>query len=906
MDPTTAPAPAAHAKQMQYVFVDEYNRHKRLKVMRACDGCRKRKIRCDGALQNGPWPCGACVRLKLKCVPPTLDQDEDPQAVNAPQDGQFTFQNTFSTVPPGQNTRTTRPQVETQPMNHTWSISSSQHGSDGAMLPQHQQSDVGNYHQQAYTQAGAPSNMDSYLGSAVSPATFEQSQRPHTFARSDTQVSSSSSGDAQEVDATVQSLSEVMGDLKIGHTAVAPYIANHRKNSVPTPVVAEAEIALPPSVYTDSTIRIPPEMMPSEEKALEYFHYFFEFVHPYMPVLSRADFFHQWQFNRSNIPPLLLEAVFACTSRYVDDSYTTRRWLALAAKHEESFKDVPRISTIQAMILLIKAREFAPVQGYFYRSWMAVKYMVTMAFDLGLNEHHDEHTGDQGHCALTQADCMARIKVWQNLFALEILVGAPQGRNDFAIELETVDFRIPSPSPSFDQFDYKAGRKYAYFIQAVRNIGKTNNLWHKMRRKQHDWALDPRFVQHNDDLQVWLRELPPDLQLHFPEDESAPYLGGDHFVAFLHEYHHLVVIMHHRPQLQALLERKDPAFKHHLQMCTEFASLMCRVQEALVRDFGLHGLLFMQRGINFTIYCVLTCTMLHLAAITSPDPSMNGRARMYFSRHMRILEHCLVLASPEMQVQIEALREAFSVDTSKPFQLKPTLGLRSPALEKNATPPSAGMQPNPSISAPLQTQPQWAHLQQGATSSRTLSPASEYTQAYENMPSQAPLQHDNSTFSVPPNTTYPTQNIQQISSSQPYPMQPALSPEQQQQQTPVWDPSSIFNSWNTAFGGTSQLPQTQTGLQDGQMPPNPAPVIPQTQSPPSAARMPGTQHQSIPASGSSRAVMPNANPMPLVTPVMWQDAFTNAYVSGHGQKRFREEDLGVGFPGDSYGSKRRG
>lgn len=40
--------------------------------MRACEGCRRRKIRCDAATTNS-WPCAACVRLKLQCVPPTVN-----------------------------------------------------------------------------------------------------------------------------------------------------------------------------------------------------------------------------------------------------------------------------------------------------------------------------------------------------------------------------------------------------------------------------------------------------------------------------------------------------------------------------------------------------------------------------------------------------------------------------------------------------------------------------------------------------------------------------------------------------------------------------------------------------------------------------------------------------------------
>lgn len=44
--------------------------------MRACEGCRRRKIKCDAATTNS-WPCGACQRLKLQCVPPMVQYDRE-------------------------------------------------------------------------------------------------------------------------------------------------------------------------------------------------------------------------------------------------------------------------------------------------------------------------------------------------------------------------------------------------------------------------------------------------------------------------------------------------------------------------------------------------------------------------------------------------------------------------------------------------------------------------------------------------------------------------------------------------------------------------------------------------------------------------------------------------------------
>ncbi|KAL6240613.1 hypothetical protein RBB50_012440 [Rhinocladiella similis] len=52
-------------------------RHKRLKVVRACESCRHRKIKCDSATSN-TWPCAACVRLKLQCVQPAGGLEGEP------------------------------------------------------------------------------------------------------------------------------------------------------------------------------------------------------------------------------------------------------------------------------------------------------------------------------------------------------------------------------------------------------------------------------------------------------------------------------------------------------------------------------------------------------------------------------------------------------------------------------------------------------------------------------------------------------------------------------------------------------------------------------------------------------------------------------------------------------------
>lgn len=97
-------------------------------------------------------------------------------------------------------------------------------------------------------------------------------------------------------------------------------------------------------------------------------------------------------------------------------------------EHEACFLDRPRLSTLQALLLLLKARESVPKRGYYYRSWMTCKTAVTMAKDLELHEHHDIHAAGES-CGSDSVECLTKTRVWQSLLVCETMVGAPQGES---------------------------------------------------------------------------------------------------------------------------------------------------------------------------------------------------------------------------------------------------------------------------------------------------------------------------------------------------------------------------------------------------------------------------------------------------------------------------------------------
>lgn len=215
--------------------------------------------------------------------------------------------------------------------------------------------------------------------------------------------------------------------------------------------VDDFKALLPPTVSGPGLkIRIPPELMPDEATAMQYFDMYFSNVHPYVPVLNKTTFYQQWHSNREAISPLILEAIFAIAGRLADEPAQGHQWLALASsktfrtenymmylpadtplpEHADSFMDVPRLSTLQGLLIVLKARESAPKRGYYFRSWMTVVQCVQMAKDLGLDEHYQDHK-DGKPCGSSYTDCLTKSRIWQTIFVCELMVGSPQGSSRY-------------------------------------------------------------------------------------------------------------------------------------------------------------------------------------------------------------------------------------------------------------------------------------------------------------------------------------------------------------------------------------------------------------------------------------------------------------------------------------------
>lgn len=236
-----------------YVFVDEHNRHKRLKVMRACEGCRRRKIKCDAATTNS-WPCAACKRLKLTCVPPVGGVDGELGALDT-SDDQFA-------PPPSDTPLQQYPSHQFQYL-HNYSSQADESHNVSYDAPESQNL----YPSQDFHYPSVQPDRNQLIA-PLQPVYGQQ--RYSSFDSTNGNLGPPILGSPQSAESiTAEDLAENLGELRIQDSGVAPYIRQQDRSQKepPAPILDDDEDLPAFSTAAGSQIRIPPALMPSDEEA---------------------------------------------------------------------------------------------------------------------------------------------------------------------------------------------------------------------------------------------------------------------------------------------------------------------------------------------------------------------------------------------------------------------------------------------------------------------------------------------------------------------------------------------------------------------------------------------------------------------------------------------------------------
>ncbi|KFY18305.1 hypothetical protein V491_04801 [Pseudogymnoascus sp. VKM F-3775] len=246
---------------------------------------------------------------------------------------------------------------------------------------------------------------------------------------------------------------------------------------------------------------------------------------------------------------------------------------------------------------------------------------------------------------------------------------------------------------------------------------------------------------------------------------------------------------------------------------------------------------------------------------------------------------------PDMQQQIDALREAFSADTRKPFDLKPSFPYGSPTSSNQSSPPT--LQYNNSTLSPTSSvdhQPRQSLNQH----------ANQHHVTYTSPPEQSPVSTAGMGVKVDANAPA-VQGLVMMPGGHQQGMQTTMA----MADPSAWNPARIFDQWNTTFETPSAAsmsvgPPTQQGSgmrhmsnAGGEL--NPLPD------------MIGTSMLPLPPMGSAAAAQQHliaqqqfapVQATSFVSPSMWQESVASVYEGG--LKRSWGDEAG-GYDRDELG-----
>ncbi|KAI1314723.1 hypothetical protein EDD11_001845 [Mortierella claussenii] len=378
---------------------------KRIRISTACVNCRHKKIKCDGQV-----PCAHCEKFRTECIYPVATKPANQEYVE-------TLENRLKSVESHLHGLLSRGWGKGAP-GGPMGMDGQEHGElvpdDGdAVSP--------------YTPSSIPATPPSKSSHTNTSSTHEMRHShniPLTRHFSEASISTPHlTGHESDVEDTnfaaddsMQVLGLLMGNLKVERDGVAQYIprildqkersysdsrvySSSPSNGFPDFSALDWESSELPLPYTLPNTLLTPKAIGALMDI------YFNSVHTFLPVIHKTSFLTLCQEGEYRVPPFLLMAICAVAVRHATDFELQEipELSNLKSHHAlydharsllDTFMDVPRLSTVQGLLLLAYYQTKEKRSGHFFRIRMYVNMATRMALDMGLQRAMFKNLGE--------------------------------------------------------------------------------------------------------------------------------------------------------------------------------------------------------------------------------------------------------------------------------------------------------------------------------------------------------------------------------------------------------------------------------------------------------------------------------------------------------------------------------
>ncbi|KAG0023583.1 hypothetical protein BGZ81_008069 [Podila clonocystis] len=707
---------------------------KRIRIPIACVTCRHKKIKCDGQT-----PCSHCEKFKVDCIYPVATKPVNQEYVE-------TLENRLKSVE-----------------SHLKELLARGMSLEGTPLEEHLSYPLPSQPLHNLDEDPSHSYPSSATGTSPAPSQTLLSRMSHMdVSRSSTPTTrpnkrhSDTPGHLPIVeDECSRTLDSIVGSLRVSQDGCARYLpkltggreesfadARTYGSSKPAGLYAadivgtlDWETVDLPQPYTLPTAILPPKAIATLMNV------YFNSVHTFMPILHKASFLSLCQDGEYRIPPFLLMSMLAVASRHLSvadiqqipgiahlkgaspggsagsgkrqDENHHHALFDYARTLLDTFLDIPRLSTIQGLLLLTYYQTKEKRSGHFLRARMYLSMATRMAKDMGLSQisPHDQqtfetatvqttNTGDsvssvdedpsyhQRHSnqrttptlqdpsqgatetmlekqVVIQQECQL---AWLGCYFLDGLTSDASGQecliSNSALDVPAL---MREATTSKDTTHGAALIFWYHHLQLIhiqRRICGLNRSRNNAHSSNHQWHRNTVDVVHestevqsiDEAMRNWIQFLPS--HLVYLDSPGLP----SYYTLYLHRFYYSLKILLYRPLISSstlrgqLSESKSP-----ISICTQSALLMTRIGETIFQNYswpwpgcGLFGYHMIQAAEMHVFSMVLTEQMM----TGSMTESVASEAQDLFGRTINLVKGYISLAGvTDLQPDVTTLEQ---------------------------------------------------------------------------------------------------------------------------------------------------------------------------------------------------------------------------------------------------------